>query len=109
MQQRVPALDATPPLLQQLQQLQLSGPASCSGNAHYIHARLRESSRTSSSEECCCSSSSSSDMSPAALQQHVHLQDVASSSVADESHQGDDSGEPLLQDNPDRFTLSPIQ
>jgi hypothetical protein len=67
-----------------------------------------EQSEGSSSEECC-SSSSSSDSMPMSAPAVDSTQEDLPSAAAD-SHQGDDAAaEPLLQDNPDRFTLGEIQ
>jgi hypothetical protein len=71
------------------------------------HSGYQSDGGSSSTSQECCSSSSSSDMSAPAGQQ---AEDVPSSSAAADSQQGDEAGaEPLLRDNPDRFTLSPIQ
>jgi hypothetical protein len=88
---------------EQLQQLHLK--RLCKGDPD--HTGYQSDGGSSSSSEQCCSSSSSSDMSAPAGQQ---AEDVPSSSAAADSQQGDEAGaEPLLRDNPDRFTLSPIQ
>ena len=100
------------PLQEQLQRLRLT-PDAASPSKEAPGQRAGQSDdgsiSSSSSEDCCSSSSSSGDLSPA-RQQQLAAEDLPSSSAATNSQPGDEAAwEPLLQDNPDRFTLSPIQ
>lgn len=110
------------PLQQHLQHLRLSpetpprayGDGGCPGDQSE-----GGSSSSSSCEDCSSSSSSTSSDTPPAAKRQLPLQrldssrqeDLPSSSIAaTDSHQGDEAAvEPLLQDNPDRFTLGEIQ
>jgi len=105
--------------VEQLQQLHLTPlpaqPRLANGvNGVVAHLQGGSSSSSSGSEECSSSSSSSSTsdmMSASAAVQHVPAGEPGAgpSSSADGQQAEDTSVEPLLQDNPDRFTLSPIQ
>lgn len=103
--------------VEQLQQLHLTAlpaqPRLANGvNGVVSHLQGSSSSRSSGSEECSSSSSSRSDMmSASAAVQHVPAGEPGAgpSSSASVQQAEDTSVEPLLQDNPDRFTLSPIQ
>jgi hypothetical protein len=96
--------------LQQLQRLQLSPEAkSSAADVADQFTEQSEGGSSSSSSEDCITSSSSSDSSHAQQQQPHEPEDVPSSSATTNSHPDEAAWEPLLRDNPDRFTLSPIQ
>lgn len=109
--QSVPEATLEQPL-QQLQRLQLSPEVATSAADVADQCTEQSEGGSSSSSEDCGTSSSSSDSSRAAAgqQQQPHeLDDVPSSSATTNSHPDEAAWEPLLRDNPDRFTLSPIQ
>jgi hypothetical protein len=119
LEQHSPSPHAVVPLQQHLQHLRLSPetpPRACADGA--CPGAQSEGSSSSSCEDCSSSSSSTSSDTPPAAQRQLPLQrldssrqeDLPSSSAATDSHQGDEAAvEPLLQDNPDRFTLGEIQ
>lgn len=113
---------AVVPLQQHLQHLRLSPEtpprAYADGGCPVGQSEGGSSSSSSSCEDCSSSSSSTSSDTPPAARRQLPLQrldssrqeDLPSSIAATDSHQGDEAAvEPLLQDNPDRFTLGEIQ
>lgn len=110
--QSVPEAATLEQPLQQLQRLQLSPEVATSAADVADQCTEQSEGGSSSSSEDCGTSSSSSHSSRAAAgqQQQPHeLDDVPSSSATTNSHPDEAAWEPLLRDNPDRFTLSPIQ